>query len=282
MLQNPLTIQRLYDDNRESLQLGWFAGFPGGERTISGDAASAADQVGHLNTIHPGRIQVFGHQEINYYHRLKALTRAHVIGELIAGGPPALIIAAMYIWRFIHGSDRRKSLIVGLAAATFAVMALLVGAVAVLVLTLLVIPLPNSGEVARSGYVVAAGVYVVVAVTIGVVVGVRGQAPLTNWLSSGGPPTPALRSAVLRTPHRVPSVAGGGSAVLRTLHRATSMAGARSAAGHNQISSSDTRSSWVKSGAMVSSSPTRESDILPGSRTPDAGCSQPGWRTMFR
>jgi HPr kinase/phosphorylase len=75
------------------LQLGWFAGFPGGERLISGDVASAADQVGHLNTIHPGRIQVFGHQEINYYQRLKSLTRAHVIGELIAGGPPALIIA---------------------------------------------------------------------------------------------------------------------------------------------------------------------------------------------
>ncbi|HEX8406660.1 MAG TPA: HPr(Ser) kinase/phosphatase [Duganella sp.] len=93
MLQTPLTIQRLYDDNRESLQLGWFAGFPGGERLISGDVASAADQVGHLNTIHPGRIQVFGHQEINYYQRLKALTRAHVIGELIAGGPPALIVA---------------------------------------------------------------------------------------------------------------------------------------------------------------------------------------------
>ena len=46
MLQTPLTIQRLYDDNRESLELGWFAGFPGGERLISGDVASAADQVG--------------------------------------------------------------------------------------------------------------------------------------------------------------------------------------------------------------------------------------------
>ena len=93
MLQTPLTIQRLYDDNRESLQLGWFAGFPGGERLISGDVASAADQVGHLNLIHPGRIQVFGHQELNYYHRLKSSSRSHVIGELIAGGPPSLIIA---------------------------------------------------------------------------------------------------------------------------------------------------------------------------------------------
>jgi HPr kinase/phosphorylase len=54
MLQTPLTIQRLYDDNRDTLQLGWFAGFPGGERLISGDAVSAADQVGHLNLIHPG------------------------------------------------------------------------------------------------------------------------------------------------------------------------------------------------------------------------------------
>jgi HPr kinase/phosphorylase len=61
-LSTPLSIQQLYDDNREALELGWFAGFPGGERLISGDATSAADQVGHLNLIHPGRIQVFGHQ----------------------------------------------------------------------------------------------------------------------------------------------------------------------------------------------------------------------------
>ncbi|MBI3229291.1 MAG: HPr kinase/phosphorylase [Burkholderiales bacterium] len=93
MMPTPLTIQRLYDENRESLQLGWFAGFPGGERLISGDTASAADQVGHLNLIHPGRIQIFGHQEINYYQRLKAESRIYNIEELVAGGPPALIIA---------------------------------------------------------------------------------------------------------------------------------------------------------------------------------------------
>ena len=93
MLQTPLTIQRLYDDNRESLQLGWFAGFPGGERLISGDVSSAADQVGHLNLIHPARIQVFGHQELNYFQRLKSHSRNHMMSELVAGGPPALIIA---------------------------------------------------------------------------------------------------------------------------------------------------------------------------------------------
>jgi HPr kinase/phosphorylase len=38
-------------------------------------------------------MQVFGHQELNYYQRLKSGSRSHLIGELIAGGPPALFIA---------------------------------------------------------------------------------------------------------------------------------------------------------------------------------------------
>ncbi|HEX2605294.1 MAG TPA: HPr(Ser) kinase/phosphatase [Oxalicibacterium sp.] len=88
-----LTIQQLYDDNRETLQLGWFAGFSGGERRISGDATSSADQVGHLNLIHPGRIQIFGHQEIDYYKRLSPRSRADQTAELVAGKPPAFIIA---------------------------------------------------------------------------------------------------------------------------------------------------------------------------------------------
>ena len=88
-----LSIQQLYDDNRESLQLGWFAGFAGAERLISGDAVSAADQIGHLNLIHPGRIQVYGHQETEYYQRLSPASRARQTAELIAGEPPAFILA---------------------------------------------------------------------------------------------------------------------------------------------------------------------------------------------
>jgi HPr kinase/phosphorylase len=89
----PLSIQQLYDENREALQLGWFAGFPGGERLISGDAISAADQVGHLNLIHPGRIQIWGHQETEYYQRLSPTSRAYQTAELVTGEPPAFIIA---------------------------------------------------------------------------------------------------------------------------------------------------------------------------------------------
>ena len=89
----PLTVQKIYDDNREALELTWFAGFAGKEHLISGDVTSAADQVGHLNLIHPGRIQVFGHQEIDYYQRLSDSSRIYQTAELINGDPPALIMA---------------------------------------------------------------------------------------------------------------------------------------------------------------------------------------------
>ncbi len=88
-----LTIQKIYDDNRDTLQLGWFAGFSGGDKQMVGDATSSADQVGHLNLIHPGRIQVLGHQELAYYHRLSSASRGNLIKELVLGEPPALIVA---------------------------------------------------------------------------------------------------------------------------------------------------------------------------------------------
>ena len=47
-----LSIQRIFDDNRDTLQLGWFAGFSGGEKLITDDATASSDQVGHLNLIH--------------------------------------------------------------------------------------------------------------------------------------------------------------------------------------------------------------------------------------
>ena len=89
----PLPIQELFEDNQASLRLAWLAGKSGNERVIHGDAASAADQVGHLNLIHPGRIQVFGHQEDDYLQRLSESSLAYQTRELIAGEPPALIIA---------------------------------------------------------------------------------------------------------------------------------------------------------------------------------------------
>jgi HPr kinase/phosphorylase len=92
-LNTPLSIQQLYEDNLDALKLSWMAGQEGKERLIFGDAASAADQVGHLNLIHPGRIQVFGQQEIDYLLRISDNSRNAQTRELVAGEPPAFIIA---------------------------------------------------------------------------------------------------------------------------------------------------------------------------------------------
>jgi len=92
-LATPLSIRQLVDDNLISLQLGWIGGLGGGERLIVGDAASAADQVGHLNLIHPGRIQVFGSQELAYLKRISEASRVAQTRELVTGLPPAFILA---------------------------------------------------------------------------------------------------------------------------------------------------------------------------------------------
>ncbi len=92
-LTTPLSIRELFDDNLEALRLAWLAGQNGAEQLIVGDAVSAADQVGHLNLIHPGRIQVFGPQEMAYLARISDHSRIAQTRELVAGKPPAFIIA---------------------------------------------------------------------------------------------------------------------------------------------------------------------------------------------
>ncbi|MDR1311635.1 MAG: HPr(Ser) kinase/phosphatase [Burkholderiaceae bacterium] len=93
MTQNTLTIQRLYVENREPLKLTWVAGLDSGENQISSESASAADQVGHLNLIHLGRIQVLGRQELSYYDGLSPESRAYLIHEIADRRPPALVVA---------------------------------------------------------------------------------------------------------------------------------------------------------------------------------------------
>jgi len=92
-LTNPLSIQELFDDNLEALNLSWLGGQAGANGVIVGDAVSAADQIGHLNLIHPGRIQVFGHEEVSYLAHISEHSRLAQTRELVAGKPPALIMA---------------------------------------------------------------------------------------------------------------------------------------------------------------------------------------------
>ena len=88
-----LTVQDLVDDNTKDIHFTWIAGQSAADRLIPDNGMAAADLVGHLNLIHPSRIQVFGHEEMEYYTRFDVRRRVHHVDELLAGGVPAMLIA---------------------------------------------------------------------------------------------------------------------------------------------------------------------------------------------
>lgn len=88
-----LTIQELVQDNLEKIPLVWVAGHNAGQRVVADLGASGADLVGHLNLIHPSRMQVFGSEELSYYVRFDPRRRLHHLDDLVAGGVPAIMVA---------------------------------------------------------------------------------------------------------------------------------------------------------------------------------------------
>jgi len=88
-----ITVRALFDLHREPLQLAWVAGDDGADRDAAPGSAEPADLVGYLNLIHPNRIHVFGLAERAYTLRLDSARRHALLDDLIAGHPPAVIVA---------------------------------------------------------------------------------------------------------------------------------------------------------------------------------------------
>jgi len=88
-----LDVKSLFDENAESLKLSFLTGQIGANRKIAGQSTESADLIGHLNLIHPNRIQVMGTPEVAYYNRLDPQRKSYLTAELLAGEPPAIIIA---------------------------------------------------------------------------------------------------------------------------------------------------------------------------------------------
>ncbi|MGA0796913.1 MAG: HPr(Ser) kinase/phosphatase [Quisquiliibacterium sp.] len=88
-----VTVQQLFDANRESLQFTWIAGQGGAERQFGSGGSAPSDLVGYLNLIHPGRVHVFGQAETDYYNRLDDARHKVILDDLISARPPALIVS---------------------------------------------------------------------------------------------------------------------------------------------------------------------------------------------
>lgn len=89
-----LSIIQLYEENLEKLKLTWVAAV-GVERQIKlkDQAIYGPDVVGHFNLIYSQRIQVIGKAEQQWAERVGADRWQRQIGDLMAAGPPAMIIA---------------------------------------------------------------------------------------------------------------------------------------------------------------------------------------------
>src|SRR5256885_17263931 len=92
-MSDACNVDRLFEDNAATLKLEWRAGRSGAERVLAEVGTYSANLVGHLNLIHPKRIQILGREEMEYINGMAAEHRNYLIQELVAGHPPALLIA---------------------------------------------------------------------------------------------------------------------------------------------------------------------------------------------
>jgi HPr kinase/phosphorylase len=92
-----ISAQHIFDENFEELKLRWITGQEGADRSfdqsIVDQASSSSDLVGHLNLIHPSRLQVCGEPEMQYLKRLQKAQQRHQLTDLMTMRPPCLIVA---------------------------------------------------------------------------------------------------------------------------------------------------------------------------------------------
>jgi len=81
-----LSAARLFDDNRDKLQLEWIAGRAGAHRELAPQRVSSSPEglIGHFNLIHPNWIQVLGATEIGYLKTLDKAVLAKSLAQLRA------------------------------------------------------------------------------------------------------------------------------------------------------------------------------------------------------
>jgi HPr kinase/phosphorylase len=87
-------LSQLYEDHRDKLELSWDVAMHVNRNISLKESGNyGADVVGHMNLIHPERLQVIGAAEIAWFRRISAAQFEHQVGALVAALPPALFVA---------------------------------------------------------------------------------------------------------------------------------------------------------------------------------------------
>ncbi|QID16502.1 HPr kinase/phosphorylase [Nitrogeniibacter mangrovi] len=87
------SVTRLFEQVAERLELTHVCGTPDRVLSVSEERVWPADLVGHLNLIHPERLQILGAAEVAWARRQAARKVAHYVTEILHARPPAMIVA---------------------------------------------------------------------------------------------------------------------------------------------------------------------------------------------
>ena len=90
-----VSIDKLFAENREKLGLTWLAGRQGGSRVLTGESAlkPTMGQIGHMNFIHPFRIQILGAAELAYLRALPEDELQRLTNRLFTTELAAIVVA---------------------------------------------------------------------------------------------------------------------------------------------------------------------------------------------
>jgi HPr kinase/phosphorylase len=91
-----ITVRQLFIDNAEKLKLTWLAGQSGANNTLSHNTDEQRQLlalVGHLNFIHPNRIQVLGVAESAYVRDMPTSVLKESLEQMFSAGMAAMVVA---------------------------------------------------------------------------------------------------------------------------------------------------------------------------------------------
>ncbi|MCV2217230.1 HPr(Ser) kinase/phosphatase [Thauera sp. Sel9] len=87
------SVARLFEAERELLQLSHVSGRLDAVLAVAEERIWPADLVGHLNLIHPTRLQIVGAAELAWAQRQTTDKVTHHLNEILSSQPPAIIVA---------------------------------------------------------------------------------------------------------------------------------------------------------------------------------------------
>jgi len=90
-----ISVSELYRETRRRLRLTWVAGLNGGDKLLTSETVTKPSLalIGHLNFVHPNRVQVLGCAEMDYLRGLDAAAVKQAISNLYSTDLAAVVVA---------------------------------------------------------------------------------------------------------------------------------------------------------------------------------------------